>query len=426
MPSDPDARPAAEAAPADSSVPPARPGTFASLRHRNYRYIWMGHVGHSATLWMENVVRPVLILQLTDSALMVGLVVAVRLAPLFLFALISGAAADRFDRRRLLMAAQVVTASTHLLIGALVVADLIQVWHVFLSAFVLGTAMAFNAPARQSLIGHIVPRRELLNATALTITATNIMRIAGGALAGLLLIPIGVGGVYLLNGVAYSWAVWTTFSLRLEGEGRPRAEREPWLDSIRKGVAFAARTPSVLYVLAPALILFVFGLPYQSVFVPLLAVQVLDLGDSGVGALVSVTGVGALVGSLAVASRAALPRRGLVLLGLLAVFATALVLLSRTSWLPAAIVLLALAGSMTVSYIALTNALLLEHSPPHLRGRVMSLMALDRGLVPVGSATAGALAAVLGPQDALLIMAGVCLALTAVMAVAAPALRRMI
>jgi predicted MFS family arabinose efflux permease len=307
----------------------------------------------------------------------------------------------------------------------LVIGGWIEVWHVFAAAFVLGTAMSFNMPTRQSLIARVVPRGELMNAIALNISATNIMRIIGGGLAGLLLIPIGVGGVYLLTGIAYLWVIWNTFQVRLEDDDRPTERREPWLDSIRQGIAFAARTPTVLYVLLPAMILFVFGPPYQSVFVPLLAVKVLGLGDSGVGVLVAVTGVGALAGSLGMASRSNLPRRGLLLLTFLTVFGSVLVVLSRSSWLPASIILLALASSMTVSYMALTYTLLLEHSPSHLQGRVMSLMNLDRGLVPAGAATAGALAAALGPQDALLIMGAVCLALTAAVALAAPALRRL-
>lgn len=424
MTSDPDAQPPADEPPASATGRPPRLETFASLRYRDYRYLWMGHIGHSGSLWMERVARPVLILQLTDSALMVGLVVAVRMAPLLVFALVSGAAADRFDKRRLLMAAQATTAATHLGLGVLVIGGWVEVWHVFATAVVLGTALAFNMPTRQSLIARVVPRNALVNAMALTITATNITRIAGGGLAGLLLIPIGVGGVYVLNGIAYLWATWTTFALRLEYETGPPERREPWLDSIRQGLGFAARTPPVMYVLVAAMILFAFGMPYQGVFVPLLAVQVLDLGDSGVGVLVAVTGVGALAGSLGMASRAALPRRGLLLLTFLIVFGTCLVLLSRTAWLPAVVVLLGVAGSMTVSHIALANALLLEHSPPHLQGRVMSLLNLDRGLVPVGAATAGALAAALGTQDALLVIAIVFLTLAAALALAAPTLRR--
>jgi predicted MFS family arabinose efflux permease len=177
--------------------------------------------------------------------------------------------------------------------------------------------------------------------------------------------------------------------------------------------------------MGPALILFVFGFPYQSVFVPLFAKQVLDLGDSGVGAMIAVTGAGALIGSLVMASRTSLRRRGVLLLTFLALFSTCLAIFSQSEFLPLSIIALMATASMSTSYMALTNSLLLELSPPAMHGRVMSLMSLDRGLVPLGATIAGVLAATLGPQTGLLVMAGVCLTLTVITALAAPALRRL-
>ena len=192
---------------------------------------------------------------------------------------------------------------------------------------------------------------------------------------------------------------------------------------LKEGLAYVARNRIVLYVVGPALILFVFGLPYQSVFVPPLAVKVLGLGESGVGALLAVTGAGALAGSLTMASQRSLPRRGVMLMAFLALFSAALMALSRTDWLALSAALLAAAGSMSVSYMALTNTLLLENTPRELHGRIMSLMSLDRGLVPLGAIIDGALASSLGPQDGLLVMASTCLLLTAALAALAGSLR---
>lgn len=401
------------------------PATFSSLRYRDYRLLWMGQVGHSASLWMEMVIRPVLILNLTDDAFLVGLVVATRMIPILLFGLIAGVLADRFDKRRILLACQTVTMSMHFLLGVLVVSDIVEPWHVFATAFVSGTSMAFNQPARQSLVPRLVPEDELLNAVSLNTAAMNVMRIAGGGLAGILLIPLGVGAVYLLNGFVYIAVMTTTVLMRVPQEGRAAGPAPSWLADLKEGFAFVARNPTILYIVAPALILYVFGFPYNSVFVPLLAKQVLDLGDSGVGALLSTTGAGALAGSLIMASRSDMGRRGLVMLTFLAAFSGALVLLSRSDWLPLAILALLLVGSTGVSYMALTNTLLLEHSPRDLHGRVLSLMSLDRGLVPLGATIAGALAATMGPQNGLLVMALICLALTIMVAIGSPTLRRL-
>jgi MFS family permease len=372
---------------------------------------------------MEQIVRPVLILQLTDSALMVGLVVATRMTPMLLFGLLAGVAADRLDRKRILLATQAVTMSMHFLMAALVLAGVIQPWHVFATAFISGSSMAFNQPARQSIIPRVVPREALLNAVALNTTAINTMRVVGPAIAGVLLLS-GIGTVYLLQGAIITGVMFCTVTMRIPREERARQEATSVLGDLREGLAFVARDRAVFFVLAPALILFVFGFPYQSVFVPLFATRVLELGDSGVGALVAVTGAGALVGSLIMASQGELRRRGVLLLTFLAVFSLCLITFSRSTFLPLSIAALMLTAAMSTSYISLSTNLLLELAPPDMHGRVMSLLSLDRGLVPLGATLAGALAAALGPQDGLLIMALVCLSLTAIAPFAAPALRR--
>jgi predicted MFS family arabinose efflux permease len=208
-------------------------------------------------------------------------------------------------------------------------------------------------------------------------------------------------------------------------ERRTAEQQSSWLDDLRESFGFVGRNPAVLGVLGPALILFVFGFPYQSVFVPLFAKKVLDLGDSGVAALVMVTGAGAIVGSLTLASQSSLRNRGPLLLAFLALFSGGLLIFSRSTLLPLSIVALMATASMSTSYMSLTNSLLLELTPAAMHGRVMSLMSLDRGLVPLGATIAGALAAAIGPQNGLLVMATVCLSLTALAAVAVPALRRL-
>ncbi|HWQ28096.1 MAG TPA: MFS transporter [Dehalococcoidia bacterium] len=400
------------------------PATFASLRYRDYRFLWLGQLGHSASLWMEQIVRPVLILQLTDSALMVGLVVAARMTPMLLFGLLAGVAADRFDRKRILLTTQFVTMSVHFLMAFLVLTGLIAPWHVFVTTFVSGTSMAFNQPARQSLIPKLVPKEALLNAVALNTTGLNTMRVLGPSVAGVLLLS-GIGPVYLLNGALIAGVMATTLAMRVPYERRAPGAETSWLADLRESFAFVGRHPAVLSVVGPALILFVFGFPYQSVFVPLFAKKVLDLGDSGVGALVACTGAGAVIGSLVMASQHDLRRRGVLLLAFLALFSGGLLVFSRSSALGVSILSLMAAASMSTSYMALTNSLLLELSPPELHGRVMSLMSLDRGLVPLGATIAGALASALGPQDGLTVMALVCLGLTALTAAGAPALRRL-
>ncbi|HMO54432.1 MAG TPA: MFS transporter [Tepidiformaceae bacterium] len=363
--------------------------TFRALRYRNYRLLWLGQTGHSATLWMDQVARAVLILQLTDSALILSLVIATRLVPILLFGLLAGAVADRYDKKRILMSTQCVTLGCHLFLGVVAVTGVVEVWHVFATAAVAGTAMAFNQPVRQSLIPMTVPREDLLNAVALNSTALSLMRIGGGAIAGVLLIPFSVGGVYLITAGVYCFVILTTVLMQFsKAEGKKKSE-QGILSDLKEGFSYIAGNSTLGIVTLLALILFVFGFPYQQVFVPLLATRTLDLGESGVGFLAGATGVGAFLGSLFVAWKSNIARPGLQLMFNMLVFGVALVLLSLQSNLLVSCLLLAVAGSMTVTYMAFTNGILLENSTPEMHGRVMSLLSLDRGLIPLGAILAG-------------------------------------
>ncbi|MCH8850020.1 MAG: MFS transporter, partial [Chloroflexi bacterium] len=331
---------------------------------------------------------------------------------------------DRWDRKRVLLAAQAVTTSTHFILGALVLAGVVEPWHVFALAFVTGSALVFNQTSRSSLIPSLVPKDEVLNAVALNTTALNLMRILGPALAGVLLLW-GISPVYFVSGILGIWGIIFVSFMEIHFEPRKSEEQTGWLEDLRAGLRFMMDNPAIIAVLGPPLIMFVFGIPYLNVFVPLFAKDVLDLGDSGVGALVAAAGAGALVGSLFIASQRNLQRQGLLLVLFIALFASALIVFSRTTYLPLSIVALMAAASMSTCYMALTNSLLLNMSPPDMHGRVISLMSLDRGLIPAGAALAGALAAKMGPQDGLFVMASICLVLAVLAGLFATPLRRL-
>jgi MFS family permease len=360
---------------------------------------------------MDQTARAVLVLQLTDSALALSLVIAARLTPTLLFGLVAGALADRTDRKRLLLGAQFTRFASHLFLGVMVVSGLIETWHVFASAIVVGFAQTFDQPVRQSLIPMMVPRDDLLNAIALNSTILSFMRIGGGVLAGLLLIPFDVGGVYLINAGIFTTVLATTMAMRLPPRNAARAKKSLFAD-VKEGFVYVGENRHLALVTVLALILFLFGFPYQQVFTPLLATQVLDMGDSGVGFLAGATGAGALAGSLFVAARG-VKRQGLQLMFNMLVFGAALVALSLQSTIIGSMLLLALAGSMTVTYMAFTNSILLEHSDPEMHGRVMSLLSLDRGLIPLGAIAAGILAETLGVRPGLFIMGAIVLGLSA-------------
>ena len=212
------------APPDDSTIEAARPppayeydpldrptGTFASLRYRNLRLLWVGQTGHAAALWMEQIARPWLVLELTDdNAAHLGGVVAIRVVPQLLFGVWAGVIADRVDRKTLLQATKVGVFVLNVVFAAMLVAGVLELWHVYAAAFMRGMFMSFDQPARQSLIADSVPPALVTNAIALMASTQNLMRIVGVMLSGLLVGWIGLEGTFITIAAVYLVSVVAT------------------------------------------------------------------------------------------------------------------------------------------------------------------------------------------------------------------------
>lgn len=406
---------------------PWRVRTFSALSFPGYRYLWLGSLGASTSTWMEQVARPWLILELTGSAAALGLVLAARMVPLFLFGLLAGVVADRYDRRRILIICRSVTTSTHIATAVLIFSGVIQPWHVFALAFTTGTSMAFNQPARQALISSLVDKEHLTNAIALSNVVTNTMRIVGTAGAGILIAVIGLGNVYLLNGILYAWTVLMTLMIRVPSERQIVRVRESMWASFTEGLRYARQNHVALAAISLATSMYLFGLPYTSIFIPLFARDVFETGASGMAFLMTATGAGALVGALTIASMTSIRRRGYILIAGVTMFGAALILFSTVSWLnliPLSYAVIAVVGLMGTSYMSLNNVVLLESSSGEMHGRIMSIVALDRGFVTLGGVIAGFLAAAVGPQVGLIVFGGLCILTATTVAILIPSLRR--
>lgn len=408
-------------------TPHTRLKTFHSLIYRDYRLLWLAQIGASGALWMDQVARPLLIFKLTESALLMGLLAATRMVPMLLLGIWAGVLADRMDKRRILLSSQLTTLFMHLATALLIFTDLLRPWMMFVVAFVGGVSMAFQQPARQSLIPHMVPDKSLANAIALYSVAQNSMRIGGAMMAGVALIFLDFGGFYLLLSILYVWVTLCTFHIRVRTvEDNHTKEKSSVYADLAEGFRAVKRDRAILCLLSLSLMLFVWGFPYQSVFVPLISLKVLDIGNTGVSLLMSITGIGALGGALLVArAGGSMKRRGLVMLGIILTYSLALLVFSRAETLFLAIPALLLTGAMQTSFMSLNNTFVLERTPKELQGRIMSLFHLDRGLIPLGASIGGILASEMGPQDGLFVMASICLLGTLLLAILVPSLRRL-
>jgi MFS family permease len=379
--------------------------TFASLRLRDYRLLWLGQVSTSMGQWMDQVTRGWLIYQLTGSALSLGLAAAMRGLPLLFFGIIAGAVADRSGRKAQLVIAQVTNALLNVLLATLVLTRQVHSWHVYVSAFVAGIVQAFQQPARQTLISDIVGVRNLMNALALNSMALNTARATGPAIAGLLITLVGVYGSYYIQAAMYVLATLWTVQMRVPARSPAPlgARREPFLHSIAAGLTFVARERDIRTLLILALGPLTLGMPYTSLM-PIFAIDVLH-GDARLqGLLLTLIGIGSVSGALVVASMQRRSGYGRsVIVGALGFGVTLFGFAASETVTLSSLCALCL-GVCLVIYQTQNQTLLQVLAPSHLRGRVMSIYLLNRGLVPLGTLLAGVLAEHLGGPRALQIM----------------------
>lgn len=349
---------------------------------------------------MQSVSQAWLVLQLTDSPFRLGLIGTLQFAPILLFSVVAGAVADRFPKRRLILATQTALCLQALTLAALVWAGHVQYWHVGVLALVYGLANVLDMPTRQSFIVELVGKGDLVNAVALNSAAFNGARIVGPAVAGLLIARFGVAPAFLLNGLSFVIVIAALLAVRARGLSRPRREARIG-EEILEGVRYATRTPRVAVILSLVCVvsLCVFNF---TVVVALLARGVLRLGAAGFGFLMAALGAGAVSGALALAALGGrqTPLRAIFTAGMLACAAT--LALATVADFRVAIVLLYVLGFFAIVFIASCNTTLQLTAPDALRGRVMSLHALMfGGVFPIGSFVVGATAEAFGIRAAL-------------------------
>jgi MFS family permease len=396
---------------------------FRSLRYPNFRLLIAGQLATSSAQWMEQVARGWLVYEMTGSPLLLGAVQATRAFPLLIFGLLGGVLADRLDRKRQMVLAQNANAVLNLILAALVITGRVEAWHVFVTAALAGSVMAFQQPARQSMIPDLVDRGDLMNAVALNSGVLNTMRTLGPTLAGVIVAVVGVGGCYIFQAALFVFAsIWT---VQIDAPDRRLRQRTTMWGSFTEGVTYVRTNTTVLALLALALVPIVLAQPY-SALVPVFARDVYNIGAIGQGVLLAAPGFGAVIGAFWVArlnesSNAA----SMLLLAGVVMFGGGLVAFALSPWLPLALVALLVVGVASTSYRAVNQTLLQTHTEDAYRGRVMSMYLLDRGMAPLGALLAGTLAAGYGVRDAVAVLGILTAAFAVAIAVRVPRLRNL-
>jgi MFS family permease len=378
------------------------PESLRSLRHRNYRLLWIGNFVSNTGDWMDQVAFNWLVYQLTDSAIYLGLVNLARWLPILIFTLVGGVVADRWERRRLMFVTQAIAMVLALVLAVLDATGLIHIWMVLVIAAGRGITMSFNQPAKQGLVSDLVPPQDLRNAIGLNSTQFNLTRIIGPAVGGLLIATVGIAGAFFFNAVSFIAVLWSLAAMDVPP--RRSAGHRSVLDDIRGGVDYVRTQPVLQGLLVLALLPVGLGLPYMTMLT-VFARDVLDVGGTGLGLLTACSSVGAVVGALYVAA-ATTVRRGWLMLAAIVVFGVALFGFALSPWVWFSAAMLLIVGVSQQVYMTTNNTVVQEIVDDEYRGRVLSIVFLNRSMIPLGTMLAGFGTAAFGVQHTMAAMAG--------------------
>lgn len=369
--------------------------TFSALRHRDFRLFWSGQLISLIGTWMQTVAIGWLVLELTNSAFLLGLVGAVGSLPFLFFSLFAGVVADRVDKRNLLVGTQAASMLLAFSLAVLTSTSWVRFWEVVVISGLLGVVNAFDAPTRQSFVVEMVGRDDLMNAIGLNSSIFNGARIVGPAIAGALLSIIGVAGCFYLNGVSFLAVIVALLVMKTSSPRSTIRIASVW-SNLMEGLAYIRGNFIVFALIGMVAVPSVFGFQYVTLM-PLFARDVLGVGSSGLGLLMAATGVGALAAALMLTLAGSFWRKGRIVAVAAFAFSLTLIGFAFSPWFPLSLLMLTGVGWATVSHLATTNTLLQTNVPDSLRGRVMSVYILVFfGLAPFGSFQLGALASAIG------------------------------
>ena len=396
---------------------------FETLQIPDFRWIWIGSFISFMAMNMQMITRGWLVLRLeNDSPLALVLVMVSFAAPMTVVSLLGGALADRFPKKNLIIISQSANAVMTFVLAMMDASGMIWFGAVLIIGVINGSMMAINMPSRQAIISDIVPENKLMNAVALNNSAMNLTRIIGPAIAGFLIIFIDTSGVFYLISVIYVLSALSLLMIKTNAVQAKGAKKSVGKD-IFEGLRYVWSDVNLRGLILMAFLPSLFGFTLFALL-PVWAREALNVNSSDLGILMTMMGVGALIGTLGLAGVRKFSRRGVLLLSLGVMWGIALVGLANSMIFPVAIPFLLIVGLISSVYMSLNMTLTQISSAPEMRGRVMSIMMMTFGLMPIGALPFGTMAEYIGTANALTISGAMLALLTLAFAFAYPAFKR--
>jgi len=371
-------------------------GNWRSFRHRNYQILFPANALSNIGAWAQRIAQDWLVLELTNSGTYLGLVTALQFAPVLLFSLHGGALADRFNKRKVLIATNIGGGLSSAVLGILVMTGVVALWHVFLLAFILGISTAIEGPVRQSFTNEVVGPEDLPNAVSLNSANFNAGRLIGPAVSGFLIAAFGTGPSFLFNAFSYLFVILAL--TQLNEKAFFTTEKSTSMTNVREGIAYVRARPDLYVVMAMVFFIATFGLNFQ-IFNALMATKVFGKGPASYGLLGTFIAIGSLSGAL-ISARLEGFRKTLFVVRAGIVFSIVVMILSLMPTYLAYALWLPVCGLAALTTLITANSIVQVNTDPAIRGRVMGLyLLIFMGGTPFGSPLIGVMSELIGTRE---------------------------
>jgi predicted MFS family arabinose efflux permease len=360
---------------------------FKAFQYRDFRLLWFGACTSSIGTWMQEIAQNWLVLEITKSPFLLGLDAFLGDIPIFLFSLFGGVIADRMDRRHLLIGSQLVQMLSAITLAVLIATGKIQVWHILVSSFVVGTAQSFGGPAYSALVPSLVEKEDLPNAIALNSIQFNLARVIGPVLGGLALKYVGSAWCFGLNALSFVAVIASLLSLNINF--KPARTGESIMTSMKQGFRFIRTQGAMETLIVIAFLMTALAIPMIT-FLPVFAKNVFRKDEITYTAFLVASGLGSITGALSVAAMGNIANKGRIALTMLVALGAGISGFALSTNIPLSCIVLFLSGAVLMCAFAMISSLVQLITTNDMRGRVMSVYNVAfRGGMPFGSLLTG-------------------------------------